>query len=69
MIPADQYEDSINNPFFYMLVGSMVFSSCFVFWWDMVMDWGLFDKSAGEYKFLREELVYSSPVSLHFAEF
>ncbi|XP_027213471.1 solute carrier family 53 member 1 isoform X1 [Penaeus vannamei] len=62
----DQYLDSINNPFFYMLVGSMVFSSCFVFWWDMVMDWGLFDKNAGEYKFLREELVYSSPYYYYF---
>jgi hypothetical protein len=27
------------------------------------MDWGLFDKSAGENKFLREETVYSSTVS------
>lgn len=27
------------------------------------MDWGLFDKSAGENKFLREEIVYSSTVS------
>lgn len=61
-----QYEDSINNPFFYMRVGSMLFSSCFVFWWDMVMDWGLFEKNAGEYKFLREELVYSSPYYYYF---
>jgi hypothetical protein len=27
------------------------------------MDWGLFDKLAGENKFLREETVYSSTVS------
>lgn len=60
---SDQYPDSINNPFFYMLIVSMVFNSCFVFWWDMVMDWGMFEKNSGEYKFLREELVYSSPVS------
>ncbi|XP_042222199.1 xenotropic and polytropic retrovirus receptor 1-like isoform X1 [Homarus americanus] len=62
----DQYDDSINNPFFYMWVGSMLFSSCFVFWWDMVMDWGLFEKNSGEYKFLREELVYSSPYYYYF---
>lgn len=29
------------------------------------MDWGLFDKSAGENKFLREEIVYSSTVSTY----
>jgi hypothetical protein len=29
------------------------------------MDWGLFDKSAGENKFLREETVYSSTVSIN----
>ncbi|XP_069183352.1 solute carrier family 53 member 1 isoform X2 [Procambarus clarkii] len=62
----DQYEDGINNPFFYMLVASMLFSSCFVFWWDMVMDWGMFEKNSGEYKFLREELVYSSPYYYYF---
>ncbi|XP_066940120.1 solute carrier family 53 member 1-like isoform X1 [Macrobrachium rosenbergii] len=62
----DQYEDSINNPFFYMLVFSMLFSSCFVYWWDMVMDFGVFDKNAGEFKFLREELVYSSPYYYYF---
>lgn len=28
------------------------------------MDWGLFDKNANENKFLREEIVYSSTVSL-----
>lgn len=26
------------------------------------MDWGLFDKKAGENKYLREEIVYSSKV-------
>lgn len=28
------------------------------------MDWGLFDKNAGENKFLREEIVYSSKVRI-----
>lgn len=27
------------------------------------MDWGLFDVNTGENRFLREEIVYSSPVS------
>lgn len=29
------------------------------------MDWGLFDKNAGENTFLREEVVYSSTVRSH----
>lgn len=31
------------------------------------MDWGLFDKNAGENTFLREEIVYSSPTYYYFA--
>lgn len=31
------------------------------------MDWGLFDKNAGENKFLREEIVYSSTFFYYFA--
>lgn len=31
------------------------------------MDWGLFDKNAGENTFLREEIVYSSPYLYYFA--
>jgi len=30
------------------------------------MDWGLFDKNAGENTLLREEIVYSSKVSISF---
>ena len=30
------------------------------------MDWGLFDSNAGENRFLREEIVYSSPVILKY---
>lgn len=29
------------------------------------MDWGLFDAKAGDNRFLREEIVYSSTVSAH----
>jgi EXS family. len=40
-----------------------IVSSFYAYTWDIKMDWGLFDKSAGENKFLREETVYSSTVS------
>jgi len=40
-----------------------IVSSLYAYTWDIKMDWGLFDKSAGENKFLREEIVYSSTVS------
>lgn len=39
-------------------------SSIYGYTWDIKMDWGLFDKNAGENKFLREEIVYGSPVSI-----
>lgn len=35
----------------------------FAYLWDIILDWGLFDKNAGNNKFLREEIVYSSVVS------
>ncbi|XP_076053995.1 solute carrier family 53 member 1-like isoform X2 [Oratosquilla oratoria] len=63
---SGQYVNDIDNPFFYLWLGSLFFSSCFVYWWDVVMDWGLFDKNCGEYKFLREEMVYSSPFYYYF---
>lgn len=62
----DQYDNNLENPFFYMMIFSRVFASCFVLWWDLVMDWGLFNKDSSEYKFLREELVYSSPYYYYF---
>uniref|UniRef100_I3JYA1 Xenotropic and polytropic retrovirus receptor 1b n=1 Tax=Oreochromis niloticus TaxID=8128 RepID=I3JYA1_ORENI len=33
-------------------------SSCYTLVWDLKMDWGLFDRNAGENTFLREEIVY-----------
>lgn len=42
----------------------MVVNSVYSYIWDIKMDWGLFDKNAGENKFLREEVVYSSNVSI-----
>ncbi|KAJ8357695.1 hypothetical protein SKAU_G00204890 [Synaphobranchus kaupii] len=44
--------------FLYLLVVFSVVSSCYTLIWDLKMDWGLFDRSAGENTFLREEIVY-----------
>ncbi|KAA0194561.1 hypothetical protein HAZT_HAZT005140 [Hyalella azteca] len=62
---GNQYSSKTANPFFYMLVVSRIFSSCFVLWWDLRMDWGVFESNCGDYKFLREEIVYSSPNNTH----
>jgi len=60
---SDEYEDQLDNPYLYLWVLASVVSSLYAYIWDIKMDWGLFDKSAGENKFLREETVYSSSVS------
>lgn len=52
----------MDNPYFFLFIASSFISSCYAYTWDIKMDWGLFDKSAGENKFLREEVVYSSTV-------
>uniref|UniRef100_A0A452S9B1 Solute carrier family 53 member 1 n=1 Tax=Ursus americanus TaxID=9643 RepID=A0A452S9B1_URSAM len=44
--------------FFYLWIVFCVISSCYTLIWDLKMDWGLFDKNAGENTFLREEIVY-----------
>ena len=36
-------------------------------YWDVKMDWGFFDKNAGENKYLREVIVYSSKGYYYFA--
>ncbi|CAG9856643.1 unnamed protein product [Phyllotreta striolata] len=55
------------NPFFYLWIGSSVISSCYAYTWDIKLDWGLFDAKAGDNKFLREEIVYSSTWFYYFA--
>jgi len=62
----DSYEQ--HNPFFYLWIISSIISSLYAYWWDMKMDWGLFDSNAGENRFLREEIVYTSPVGAEPAE-
>lgn len=57
------YESTFDNPFVWAWLASSIFASCYAYTWDIKMDWGLFDKNAGENTFLREEIVYSSTVS------
>ena len=58
---------STENPYFYLWIFVSIMSSCFTYTWDIKLDWGLFDNNAGENKFLREEIVYSSPYYYYFA--
>ena len=51
-----------DNPFLYLWIIAAFVSTCYTFTWDIKMDWGLFDKNAGENRFLREEIVYASKV-------
>ncbi|KAG7487803.1 hypothetical protein MATL_G00027370 [Megalops atlanticus] len=44
--------------FFYLLIVFSAISSFYTLIWDLKMDWGLFDRNAGENTFLREEIVY-----------
>ncbi|TKS80396.1 Xenotropic and polytropic retrovirus receptor 1 -like protein [Collichthys lucidus] len=44
--------------FFYLYISCLIVSSCYTLVWDLKMDWGLFDRNAGENTFLREEIVY-----------
>ncbi|KAK7885977.1 hypothetical protein WMY93_025598 [Mugilogobius chulae] len=44
--------------FFYLYITCLVISSLYTLIWDLKMDWGLFDRNAGENTFLREEIVY-----------
>lgn len=58
---ADGLEHTV---FFYMMISCLVVSSCYTLIWDLKMDWGLFDRNAGENTFLREEIVYPQKVRL-----
>ncbi|XP_058830240.1 solute carrier family 53 member 1 [Topomyia yanbarensis] len=64
---ASKYEDTYDNPYLWLWILSSVVSSCYAYTWDIKMDWGLFDKNAGENTFLREEIVYSTPFFYYFA--
>jgi len=55
------------HPFFYVWLLSAVVSSIYGYIWDIKMDWGFFTDNAGDNKFLREEIVYSSKNYYYFA--
>lgn len=61
------YASSADNPFLFLFIASCILNSCYAYTWDIKMDWGLFDKAAGENKLLREEIVYSSTFFYYFA--
>lgn len=55
----------IETPFFYLWITASLISSFYAYVWDIILDWGLFDAKAGDNRFLREEIVYSSTVSIY----
>ncbi|KAL2771219.1 xenotropic and polytropic retrovirus receptor 1 isoform 2 [Daubentonia madagascariensis] len=60
LLPNDLEERGHSDTmvFFYLWIIFCIISSCYTLIWDLKMDWGLFDKNAGENTFLREEIVY-----------
>lgn len=60
--PVSDQKHADAEVFFYMLILSSVVSSLYTLIWDLKMDWGLFDRNAGENTFLREEIVYPHKV-------
>lgn len=61
------YENDWQSPFFYIWLMVKFIATCYKLVWDYKMDWGFFDKNAGENKFLREVIVYSSKSYYYFA--
>ncbi|ESP04786.1 hypothetical protein LOTGIDRAFT_184750, partial [Lottia gigantea] len=63
------YGDSMRQTsvFYYLWIVCALLSSCYTYTWDIKMDWGLFDKNAGENKYLREEIVYAFKAYYYFA--
>lgn len=61
---AEYYSSYSENPYFYLYFICSTIASTYTYTWDVKMDWGVFDFRESEYKLLREEIVYSSPVSL-----
>uniref|UniRef100_A0A674KHJ9 Xenotropic and polytropic retrovirus receptor 1 n=1 Tax=Terrapene triunguis TaxID=2587831 RepID=A0A674KHJ9_9SAUR len=58
LLPETAQNHSDTQVFFYLWIVFYLISSCYTLIWDLKMDWGLFDKNAGENTFLREEIVY-----------
>jgi hypothetical protein len=53
-------DDITLNPFLYVWIGASFLGATYKVIWDLKMDWGFFDKNAGENKFLRDQIVYPS---------
>lgn len=64
--PSNKSESAsiFDNPYTICWLLSSFLASTYAYIWDIKMDWGLFDSNAGENKCLREEIVYSSTVSV-----
>ncbi|KAG1675114.1 Xenotropic and polytropic retrovirus receptor 1 [Nymphon striatum] len=62
----DAYDENY-SPFFYLWLVAAVVSSIYAYVWDIKMDWGFFDKNAGENLLLRAEIVYRSKAYYYFA--
>ncbi|XP_046401366.1 xenotropic and polytropic retrovirus receptor 1-like [Ischnura elegans] len=63
----DQYQTHLDSPYFILWVISSIISSIAMYLWDVKLDFGFFDKNAGENLFLREEIIYSSKSYYYFA--
>uniref|UniRef100_A0A3Q2DIJ6 Xenotropic and polytropic retrovirus receptor 1 homolog n=1 Tax=Cyprinodon variegatus TaxID=28743 RepID=A0A3Q2DIJ6_CYPVA len=57
LLPKEQGHTDADM-FLYLLIVFSTISSLYTLIWDLRMDWGLFDRGAGENTFLREEIVY-----------
>jgi hypothetical protein len=64
---SKSYENEYYSPFLYLWIFIRVSSSSYKIWWDLKMDWGFFDKNAGDNKYLREVCIYSSKWYYYFA--
>lgn len=53
-------DNPTSNPFLYIWIGASFVGATYKVIWDLKMDWGFFDKNAGENKFLRDQIVYPS---------
>ncbi|XP_067635198.1 solute carrier family 53 member 1-like [Eurosta solidaginis] len=58
------YEYFFDNPFAWFFIISNVIQSVYCITWDMIMDFGVFQKFSGENIFLRDELLY--PASFYY---
>jgi len=53
-------DEPTSNPFLYLWIIASFIGATYKLLWDLKMDWGFFDKNAGENKFLRDQIVYPS---------